>query len=255
MSRFWLLPLCGLVVAVSPRLVAGFHDALTATQLLRNIGIESAFVAKLQPVNGSAPAAEARFSAVFDFDDIVWSYAPESGTSILGASPTGEREYLAALGVLLARTVPPHTSIKLYRHAGLIDDAALGQRSIANACVIGCLLALAQQIVDHGSPDEAGLVLFGFGAAETFDPGAVRVVDHSVLVYRVNEEWACIDPLKSNDALPLEHVVVGQGVDPVLLAVSQRLHRPLQRAYYLPLSHKTLKRIQWRIERPQPAPG
>ena len=244
-GRAWLAG--AFAAATVARLVAAQPDALAARQILANAGIEAAFVARSETAATIGQPGLQLFSTVFVFEGIVWNYSAEGGTTILGRSPSTGEILPAALRPLLARIAPPGATLTLYPQSVTVDTTELAQRQLRNACVLGCVAALTRVLLEKGAPDEAGFVLFLFGASRAFDSRKVSPLDHSVLVYRKDGGWMCVDPRQPGLAFALERIAIGADIDPMLAALAQRVDRPLQRSVYFPIAPATLTGLAERI--------
>jgi hypothetical protein len=230
---------------------ATLAEALVATQVLRAAGVGDAYVTEVRPPAGPV-AVEKSYRAVFDLGGTVWSYAPESGTALLGASPPAGPGYRESLVDRLLPLLPAGATVRLYPQAVLLPEAELSQRSLANACVVSSVLSLALHVRQAGPPAEAGLVLFRLEAPARLERLDVLPVDHAVLVLRIGENWFCVDPGDPAQPRQLERLAIGEGVDPVLLATARQLGRPVQRAVYFPFSPETLTQLARRAD-PRPS--
>jgi hypothetical protein len=234
-------------LATATRLAGDQPEALAARQILRNAGIEAAFVARIEGAATPDRPAGQVFSTLFVFEGVVWNYSSEAGTTILGRCPPGDENSPEALRPLLARIAPPGAVLTLYQQAVSVDNDELMQRQLSRACVIGCVSTLTRVLLKEGAPDEAGLVMFLFASASEFDPRNVSPLDHSVFVYRRGANWSCVDPREPTRTVPLERIAVGAAIDPMLAALARRFERPLQRSVYFPISAATLTRLSERL--------
>ena len=236
-----------LATSIAMRVDAAQPEALAARQVLGNSGIETAFVACIETAVAPEQPAKQRFGTVFVLESVVWYYSPETGTTILGQSPPPGKDFLDGLRPLLARIAPPGATIKIYQRSVAVGADELAQRRLAGSCVIGCVAALARLLIEEGTPDEAGFVLFLFGPSQSFDSHAMSPLDHSVLVYRKARRWVCIDPRDPALKFDIGSVTIGNDIDPLLAALAERVDRPLQRATYFPIAPATLNRLADRI--------
>jgi hypothetical protein len=245
-ARRWLSLVASVVCGVAAAR-ATLAEALVATQVLRAAGVGDAYVTEVRPPAGVV-AMEKSYRAVFDLGGTVWSYAPESGTALLGASPRAGPGYRDALVDRLLPLLPSGTTVRLYPQAVMLPEAELSQRSLANACVVSSVLSLALHVRQAGPPAEAGLVLFRLEAPARLERVDIMPVDHAVLVLRLAENWYCVEPGAPAQPKRLERLTIGEGVDPVLLATARQLGRSVQRAVYFPFSPETLTQLARRAD-------
>jgi len=231
------------VLAHSARLAGAHPEALAARQILRDAGIESAFIAKTESAAAPGQSATTVFSTLFVFEGVAWNYSAEGGTTVLGRSPPAGEALPGALRPLLVRFAPPGAELTLYAQSIAVESTEMTQRPLPRSCVVGCIAALTRVLERDGAPAEAGLVLFLFGTAARFDPRNVCTLDHAVLVFRTAAGWACIDPRAPDATFALERVTTGTDLDPMLAALAKRVDRPLQHSVYFPIAPATLTRI------------
>ncbi|HUL54107.1 MAG TPA: hypothetical protein VLT83_11925 [Opitutaceae bacterium] len=224
-----------------PAAAASYRDAAVAQQAVAEIA-DTVMVRAM----ASKPGASSReqYFVFFRFEGLFWSYAPELGTRVCGAAPDQWPPSGALVTGWIHQVDPSLSSISIYRGA---QTPLTSQADLPNGCVIACLAQISRLLVNAGTPDEAGLVLFSYDRPQKGAEPDVGIIDHSILVYRYHENWFCLDPRLQEAPLPLKQVAVGLHLDPTLRVLAERPAYRLEHARLLLIASRTLDHLAAKI--------
>jgi hypothetical protein len=227
--------LAGLFLASVTR--AALQDALVARQVLADVA--DTCVVRID--FAAAPAARPPvYATAFSLEHVFWLYAPELGTRVLGPATRAWPDP-AALSARLHRLDPGIRRVTVYAN----PVAAIPrpeQLYLNNACVIASLHALTRVLDSGVRVAEAGLILMSFDTSDASSVASAQV-NHSLLAYRRDEQWWCIDPNNPLKPFRLESAEVGAPLDPALVLLALQQNYPVKSVYLLALSRGTLDRI------------
>lgn len=237
-----------LLVGALPLLAvdAGYQEAVLANYELADVG--GTMVVRAVSNAHRGPGGD-RYFVFFQFEGVLWCYAPEAGTWVLGPAPArwppSDQELLS----WTEQTAAGSRHIRLYRR---LPEPAERLSELPHGCVLACLAQLSSLLLHTGPPDEVGLVLLSYdgerGPAESVGP---RAIGHSLLVYRYAGSWYCFDPRWENTVKPLTGVAVGAPLDGALRALAERPDCRLTHARLLRISRRTLDQVDasvtWRL--------
>ena len=224
-----------------PAATANYRDAAVAQQAVADIA-DTVMVRGTASTPG-APNRE-RYFVFFRFEGLFWSYAPELGTRVCGVAPEKWPPPAARVTDWIRQVDPALSAISIYRGA---QAPLANQADLPNGCVIACLAQISRLLVNAGTPDEAGLVLFSYDRPEKTGEADAGVIDHSILVYRYHENWFCLDPRLQQAPLPLKQVAVGVHLDPTLRVLAERPVYRLEHARLLLIASRTLDQLAAKI--------
>lgn len=233
-----------LLLAAQPA-SAALRDALIARQVLADVAMTC--IVRVDLVPGESPRPPI-YATAFALKQVLWLYAPEIGTQVLGPAtklwPDPE-----TLSMRLHALDPSVRRVTV--HANPVSPTFKpDQLYLDNACVIGSLHSLLWVLHDQGAVDEAGLVLMSYHTSDASTAAPLRV-NHSLLAYRLRQQWWCIDPNQPQQPFPLRNVAVGAPLDPALVALALQQRYPVKSVCLLKLSPATLGRIaanvQWQL--------
>lgn len=221
--------------------VAGYKDAAVAQQALADIA-DTVMVRGVASMAG-APDREEYF-VFFRFEGLIWSYASGFGTRVCGLAPEEWPPPTSLVTGWIRQVAPSFSSISVYRGAQV---PLANQADLPNGCVIACLAQISRLLINAGTPDEAGLVLFSYDRRQKAGEPDVGVIDHSILVYRYHENWFCLDPRLQRSPLPLKQVAIGIHLDPTLRVLAERPAYRLEHARLLLIAPRTLDQVAGKI--------
>jgi hypothetical protein len=220
---------------------AGYRDAAVAQQAVADIA-DTVMVRGAASVAG-APDREEYF-VFFRFEGLFWSYASGLGTRVCGLAPEEWPPPAALVTGWIRQVDPSFSSVSIYRGT---PTPLANQADLPNGCVIACLAQISRLLINAGTPDEAGLVLFSYDRRQKAREPDVGVIDHSILVYRYRENWFCLDPRLQQSPLPLKQVAVGLHLDPTLQVLAERPAYRLEHARLLLIAPPTLDQLAAKI--------
>lgn len=233
-----------LAVCLAKSASGSLQDALIARHVLADVA--QTCVVRLEFEPGAAVKSPV-YAMAFALENVFWVYAPEIGTRVLGPA-TKVWPDTATLSSRLHAFDASVARVTIYANP-VTPDFKQGQLYLNNACVIGSLHALMEVLDREGRVTEAGLILMSYDTADAATAAALQV-NHSLLTYRVRNQWWCVDPNHPEQPFPLRDVDIGKPLDPGLVALTLRHSYPVKSVCLLPLSPSTLKRIvsnvQWR---------
>jgi len=225
---------------------AGYQEAVLANYELADVG---GTVVVRTAGGGHRGPEDDRYFVFFQFEGVLWCYAPEAGTWVLGPAPArwppSDQELLS----WTEATGAGARHIRFYRD---LPEPAERLTGLPHGCVLACLAQLSQLLIHAGPPDEVGLVLLSYDG-ERIAAGSVgpRAIGHSLLVYRYAGSWYCFDPRWENAVKPLTQVAVGEPLDGALRALAERPDCRLAHARLLRISRRTLDQVDasvtWRL--------
>jgi hypothetical protein len=235
---------CVVVLLTTAGVRGALQDALIARQVLADVA--ETCVVRID-FAASQPPRPPIYAIAFSLENVFWLYAPEIGTRVLGpATPVWPDP--AALSARLRGLDATVQRVGVYVHP-VAAVFRQDQLYLSNACVIGSLHALTWVLRSGGSVAEAGLILMSYDTTGASTAAAMQV-NHSLLAYRRNGVWWCIDPNQERAPFRLSNVQVGTPLDPALVALALRQNYPVKSVCFLSLSPVTLVRIetnlQWR---------
>jgi hypothetical protein len=228
---------CLACLFLAPGLRAGLQDALLARQVLADVA--DTCVVRIDFAAGPAGRPPV-YATAFSLEHVFWLYAPEIGTRVLGPATRAWPDP-AALSARLRGLDPTIRRVTVFAN----PVAAIPrpeQVYLNNACVIASLHALTRVLDSEGRVAEAGLILMSFDTSDASSAAAAQV-NHSLLAYRRDEQWWCIDPNNPLKPFRLENAEVGAPLDPALVLLALQQDYPVKSVYLLALSRATLARI------------
>jgi hypothetical protein len=226
--------------------VAGFQEAVLAHFELADVG-ETVVVRGMAGPDRGAGAEE--YFVFFQFEGVLWCYAPGTGTRVFGPAPTiwppSDKQVLK----WIKETDASFHQVSVY--CNLPAPASL-QAELPHACVVACLAQISNLLLHAGPPDEVGLVLLSYDRERSPGGGVgPLVIGHSLLVYRYQGQWFCFDPRGRDAPRTVAQVAVGAPLDPTLKALAERPDCRLAHARLLRISRRTLDQLDasltWRL--------
>ncbi|MBS0662498.1 MAG: hypothetical protein JSR48_04495 [Verrucomicrobia bacterium] len=246
MRRSRPLLLGGLAVLLAVPPASGkLRDILVARQIMADVAPTCVVRVAFDPAKGDR---ETLYALAFSLEGVFWIYSPETGTQVLGPASRLWPDPVT-LSARLRELDPTVAAVTVHSNP-VSENFRQDQLYLVNACVIGSLHSLLWVLHDHGSVDEAGLILMSYDTPDAATAPTLRV-NHSLLAYRQGRQWWCIDPLKQRETFRLKEVKVGAPLDPALVALTLKQRYPVKSVSLLKLSDRTLDRItsnvQWQL--------
>jgi len=228
---------CLACLLLAPVARATLQDALVARQVLADVAdtcvVRIDFIAE-------AAARPPVYATAFSMEHVLWLYAPEIGTRVVGPATRAWPDP-AALSARLRGLDPLIRRVAVYANP-VAPISRPEQFYLNNACVIASLHALTRVLDSGGRVAEAGLILMSFDTPDASSAEAA-LVNHSLLAYRRDEQWWCIDPNNPLKPFRLENAEVGAPLDPALVLLALQQDYPVKSVYLLALSRGTLDHI------------